>query len=556
MDKPALVSSIIIFYNGEKFLEEAIDSIFKQTRPDWELLLVDDGSTDGSTAIAQRIAETYPTRVKYLEHPGHTNRGMSASRNLGIRHARGNYVAFLDADDVWLPQKLEHQIPLLEAHPEAAMLYGRTELWWSWSGKPSDIHRDRLTKPPPVPPNSLVRPPHLLASFLENEFIYPCTCSILIRREVFEKIGQFEESFRSAYEDMVFHSKVFLNAPVLVVSGCWDKYRQHPNKSWAVAERNGQYNRSWPNVTRRAYLDWLVAYIQKNQLDSPELRRALQSVLWAYQHPVSSALKKARHATTRAIKGVARKALPAPLHDHVRQHLKGPKMHPPIGRVRFGHLRRLTPISQQFGFDRGVPVDRYYIERFLASHSSRIAGRVLEIADPTYTRRFGGTRVTQADVLHLVGGNREATIVGDLACANHIPSEAFDCIILTQTLHLIFDVRAAVRTLHRILKPGGALLATFPGISQLSHHDVEDRELWYWSFTTKSARRLFDEFFVDPAALIQSHGNVLAATAFLHGLAKEELTEEELNCHDPDFEVLITVLAQRGPLSDETPQGR
>ena len=142
MNSKPLVSSIVIFLNAEKFIEEAIESIFAQTYNNWELLLVDDGSTDDSTQIALRYAERYPTRVRYLEHPGHQNCGMGASRNLGVRHAKGEYIALLDSDDVWLPHKLQQQVAILDSHTEAGMVYGLSQYWHSWTGKPEDAHRD------------------------------------------------------------------------------------------------------------------------------------------------------------------------------------------------------------------------------------------------------------------------------------------------------------------------------------------------------------------------------------------------------------------------------
>jgi glycosyltransferase involved in cell wall biosynthesis/SAM-dependent methyltransferase len=211
--------------------------------------------------------------------------------------------------------------------------------------------------------------------------------------------------------------------------------------------------------------------------------------------------------------------------------------------VRFGSLRQVTPISRNWGFDRGLPVDRYYIENFLARHSGDIRGRVLEIEDDSYTRKFGGDRVTTSDVLHVVEGNPRATIVGDLTVADHIPSDTFDCIVLTQTLHIIYDTRAALRTLHRILKFGGVLLATFPGISRISHDEWKGS--WFWGFTTASSRRLFEEVFSPPNVEVEAHGNVLAAISFLHGVAVEELSKEELDYPDPDYEVLITVRAAK-----------
>lgn len=212
------------------------------------------------------------------------------------------------------------------------------------------------------------------------------------------------------------------------------------------------------------------------------------------------------------------------------------------GYVRFGSLKRLEPISKTFGFDRGLCIDRYYIEKFLSGHKSDIHGNVLEIADDIYTCKFGGDRVTRGDVLHFIEWNPKATIVADLSRADAIPSETFDCIILTQTLQFIYDVGGAVRTLYRILKPGGVLLATFPGISQISRYDM-DRWGEFWRFTTLSAKKLFQEVFLSENVDVHSYGNVLTAIAFLHGLASEELTRKELDYHDKDYEMLITVRA-------------
>jgi SAM-dependent methyltransferase len=211
-----------------------------------------------------------------------------------------------------------------------------------------------------------------------------------------------------------------------------------------------------------------------------------------------------------------------------------------VGWVRFGSLRRVNPVDRDFGAQWGQIIDRYYIEKFLEQHASDIQGRVLEVADNGYTRRFGGKGVTRSDVLHYVQGNANATIVADLTDGREIPSDTFDCIILTQTLQFIFDLNAAVRTLHRILRPGGALLVTSHGISQISPHDMEH---WgeYWRFTSLSARRIFTEVFPPECVQVQAYGNVLVAMAFLHGLTAQELRREELEYHDRAYEVIVAV---------------
>jgi SAM-dependent methyltransferase len=191
--------------------------------------------------------------------------------------------------------------------------------------------------------------------------------------------------------------------------------------------------------------------------------------------------------------------------------------------------------------DRGKPIDRYYIEQFLAANSQSIRGRVLEIGDATYTRQFGSD-VRQSDVLHAVAGNRQATIVGNLETGEGIPSNAFDCIILTQTLPFIFDVRSAISNCHRALRPGGTVLATVPGISQISRYDM-DRWGDFWRFTDLSARRLFEQSFEQVE--VHSFGNVAVATAFLQGLALHEVPADELDQHDADYPVIITIAARR-----------
>jgi len=216
---------------------------------------------------------------------------------------------------------------------------------------------------------------------------------------------------------------------------------------------------------------------------------------------------------------------------------------PPVGSVRFGSFRRSTPFSREWAFDRGRPVDRYYIEKFLSEHASDIRGHVLEIGDNRYTTMFGGDQIVHSDVLDIVESNPNATIVADLTCADRIPSESFDCVICTQTLPFIFDTRAAIRVLYRILKPGGVLLVSVPGVGHpISRFDMK-RSGDYWRFTSLSARLLFEEVFQAPNVKVQTYGNVLAATAFLNGLAVEDLSRQELDHYDPDYEVSIVLSA-------------
>ena len=249
-DAPA-VSVITIFLDEERFIGEAIESVLAQTWRDWELLLLDDGSTDGSTAIARDHAARHPGRIRYLDHPGHANRGMSATRNLGLAHARGRYLAFLDADDVWLPDKLAVQVPQLERAPEVGMHYCTTEYWRSWTGRPED--RDTLYQPT----GEAVEfdPPELLTRFLAGRVLMPCIGSVMARRDVVAAVGGWEESFRGLYEDQVFFARLCLNTRIRITPECHDRYRQHPDSCCAVGVRTGE-----EAVARRAFLAWVEAY--------------------------------------------------------------------------------------------------------------------------------------------------------------------------------------------------------------------------------------------------------------------------------------------------------
>lgn len=211
-------------------------------------------------------------------------------------------------------------------------------------------------------------------------------------------------------------------------------------------------------------------------------------------------------------------------------------------RVAPDSLSRLTPVSRLHGLDRGFPIDRYYIEKFLLASASDIRGRTLEMGDARYTRKFGGGRVTRSDVLHLIPGNPEATFVGDLSSEGTLPSDSFDCMIVINTFLLIYDLRAAIRNCYSALRSGGVLLGHFPGICPRIPYDPS----WagdYWRFTSTAARRLCEEFFPAKNIEIETYGNVRAATAFLYGLASDELTEEELDYHDRDYEMLVAVRA-------------
>ena len=270
------ISCIIIFLNGEKYIAQAIESVLSQTCEDWELILVDDGTTDGATEIARRYAKENPGRIFYTEHPGHRNRGMSASRNAGVAMARGEYVAFLDADDIWLPDRLLRHLEVLEVHPEASMSISPTALWSSWN-KPKwpslrPWRRLDLRYEPGVPYGMVLEPPILMIHYLNAHGAgLPGICSLLIRREALLEIGGFENEFRRLYEDQVMLFKMFLEHRVIAIDEVLDFYRQHSESACQVdGLATGDAK------ARPVFLKWLEGYLKAKNVTDPRVWESLR----------------------------------------------------------------------------------------------------------------------------------------------------------------------------------------------------------------------------------------------------------------------------------------
>ncbi len=246
--RPA-VTAIIVVRDGEPYLAEAIDSILSQTLVDWELLVVDDGSIDGTPDIVRSYAERTGSRIRLLAHPGRANLGIAASRNLGIASARGRYVAFLDADDIWMPEKLAEQVAILDADPELGLVYGRTLIWSSWAGPEGG---EDFYYPLGVGPNQRHDPPVLFELLLRNEAQTPTTCNAMMRRDLFAALGAFEPRFRGMFEDITFFGKALATTPAHVSDRTWAKYRQHPSSCSARSAAEGR-----DAAAHFAVLSWL-----------------------------------------------------------------------------------------------------------------------------------------------------------------------------------------------------------------------------------------------------------------------------------------------------------
>ena len=307
-----LVSVVVIFLNEERFLNEAIASVQNQTFDCWELLLVDDGSTDGSADIARSAVNEQPHRIRLLSHHDGGNHGMSAARNLALDAAKGRFVAFLDGDDVWLPGKLVHQVELARRHPSAAMVVAPLLRWHRWTGEPDaadledimGVGRRKFGRHPYA--GRLVKPPDLVRLMLDDDYFIPG--GALIRRDVLNAVGGYHNEFRSLYEDAVVMMRIASLYPVFVDDRIHYLYRMHPASSTTIESSSPTIDRK-----RKAYLDTTEDHLRNSDLMTPALERALAKA--------RRSTHKRRHRSTRLLgigRAIGRKVMPRSFRDALR----------------------------------------------------------------------------------------------------------------------------------------------------------------------------------------------------------------------------------------------
>ncbi|GAO45197.1 glycosyltransferase [Flavihumibacter petaseus] len=524
-----LVTVIITCYNQGRYLTTSIESVYSQSLKESEIILIDDGSTDNTRIVA----EMYPD-VRYVYQE---NQGLSAARNTGIDHAKGKYLVFLDADDWLLPQALAINLSLMRGDQRAAFVSGAYQLYYEDRDQYQNVNNEYG--------------PDAYLSLLRGNFI-GMHATVMYARWVFDSF-RYDTSLSNC-EDYDIYLNIARKFPVLRHQQVIAVYRYHL----------GNMSKDYPRMLRGA-----LHVMKKHEKDlrTEEERESYLAGIESWKHFYSKEILLRLQSV--------RKHLSAEAIDRDRETLKenSPELFAKLTRdersiekrarkgirmlvkrllpvVIVEKLKRkptrltdlgVVPLSTDFGYDRGGPVDRYYIEDFLQRHSGLIRGRVLEIGDNDYTLRFGGGKVDISDILHVDASNQDATFVGDLTDAPQVPGNAFDCIVLTQTLHLIYDYKKAVETCYRVLKPGGVLLVTVPGISHIGQDQWG--KYWQWSFTNNSLNRLLTDIFGEKQVKLETFGNVLVASAFLYGAGLPELTKEQMNYHDKHFQVIIAATA-------------
>ncbi|MGY1631541.1 glycosyltransferase [Geodermatophilus sp. SYSU D01186] len=529
MTEPVTVSVVVTTYQHAHFLGAALASVAAQTRSVDEVIVVDDGSTDDPASVVAQWAGTIFIRQD--------NQGLAAARNTGLHAARSAFVLFLDADDLLTPVAVAAGLECFARHSEAALVYG--------------AHRRVAVDAAPLGGRVYIPAGCNPRSTLLRGNSVAMHATALYRRDLLLAAGGFDETLPRC-EDYDVYLRL----------ACRHLIASHPVETALYRWHNANMSNHVPAMLMAALR--VHARHRPRPEESAELHRAwwegranwrawyARELLDRSRDPgVAAALTAARLAPAWFARALVRSTirrlvnrLPGWAHDALARRVPALRARP-RGRVRLGDLDRPEPISMDFGWDRGTPVDRFFIEGFLNTNREDVAGRVLEVGDDAYSRRFGGDRITSQDILHVHAGNPLATIVGNISDVGVLPSDTFDCIILTQTLHLVWDMHAAIRQLHAALRPGGVLLLTVPGISQIDRGEWGDQ--WYWSLTPAAVQRLVGDVFGSESVSVESHGNVYAATTFLQGLAVEEVDVRSLTPQDLAYPVVVTARAQKLP---------
>jgi peptidoglycan/xylan/chitin deacetylase (PgdA/CDA1 family)/glycosyltransferase involved in cell wall biosynthesis len=493
---PGTIAAIVVCRDLGRTLDAALDSIESQTRPPMEIVIVDDRSTDIYTRQVLARIERQGTRV--LQAGG---LGASGARNLGARLTSADYIVWLDADDTLEPGYFDAAGVRLDAQSDLDFVScamrafeGARYVW-----KPA--------------------PPTFVDAIATGGVPHAST---MMRRTLWEAVGGFDETLQS-FELLDFWASV-------LERGVRGVILDEPLLNYRVRAGSG-YRRS---IQPGTYLARLRHFYAKHRAAVEGHGIALINAKEAFlvsQREYKASLESKKASLTRELAG---------LRQNIDEAVAALESHG-VSRVNWGDLKRVQPLSQQWGRDRGTAIDRHYIEKFLDAHRADIHGRVLEVRDSIYTRRFGGDAVTTCDVIDRDGANGLATVIADLRRADAIGTGTYDCIILTQTLQLVDDIAAVLGECARILRPGGVLLATAPSVIRVD--DEAGLEGDFWRLTEASARQLFADVFPVDRFDVSAYGNVMACAAFLYGASVEEMAPADLDHADPTFPLVIAIRA-------------
>jgi hypothetical protein len=532
-----LVSVIISIYNGKRFLEESIESVLQQTFQDYELLLCDDGSTDGSTEIAKKYAKAYPEKIRYLNHPGHANLGQFSTRIFGAKHASAPIIAPLDHDDLWDHDYLERHLSIWKS-VESEGVYLSYGPYLHWFYENPDRSGD-FVQPMPQGSPTVYPPGELLELFLSNDYaVTPLPSCSFIRKEVFGQLGRFEEVVRESlgFEDQFLWWFVVAQWPVAVHNNVWVRWRQHQG-SYLASHGSGQKARNEHLKFLRSICDFLLEVVP----DHPLIKQGtLRTRIDDLSKPLS---------TGDRLREVIREIFPARIyakfrnlyHSARRLILHFPSL-PVVRMLRGLRMLRLHPLRD--GKQYGTPIVRYYWDRYLSIHQNDIRGRCLEIGSTNTIRKYGSKSLVQADAIDITKHSNEITVVADLSRADNVPSDTYDCFVNQFSTAFIYDIESALYHSVRILRPSGVLLVNFPC---LDYYFPKGLDMFtgppiymYWWYTPIMVENLLRRIgLTEKDFQLDIYGNLFSRIAYQINMPVEELTRKELDFRDTGHPLLI-----------------
>jgi peptidoglycan/xylan/chitin deacetylase (PgdA/CDA1 family)/SAM-dependent methyltransferase len=504
----ASISAIVVAVGPQRVVDRAIAAAARQACADLEVVVVHDGVDE--SRVRHDAESAGLTGCRYVAC-GHQEPGVL--RNAGVRASTAPYFAILDGSEEPRPEYLSHACRALEEAPHAG--FATTPVVDSIaSALIADVGSHTIDLP------TILGSPWSIA------------CAALIRRASLDRCGGFDESLPAFVEWDCFLTLAengehgLLQSPALLERYGADDVRMRQTL---------RVDRHLPAVRRilakhRASFDAHAASVLPD-------RDRIAKAIWIQEREL--AIRRDRLREDLSVASAELDRLRAALAAHSRSTLE------------WADLERTTPLSRNWGLDRGCPIDRHYIYGFMAKNSADVRGRVLEVLDADLTTQYGGDRVRRSDVLDIDPANSRATVIADLRAADNVPSNTYDCFILTQTLHLLDDPAAAIHHAYRILKPGGVLLATFPCASMVASEYGSRGD--HWRVTEAGARQLLARLFGEMNLEVESHGNVQALTAFLYGLAVEDIDRSVLAVDDPDYPLLVTVRAVKAATERSRP---
>lgn len=528
------VSVIITCYNHGQFLAQAIESVQQQTYQPIEIVVVDDGSTDNTREVAKQFAS-----VKYVFQ---NNAGLSAARNKGLKESTGKFLVFLDADDWLYPEGVAINLNYLKRNKHCVLVSGthdKVDNWGNVIGEEQKVveknHYCELLQGNYIGMHAAV----MYHRILFTEFQFDTTLKACEDYDLYLKIARkymicSHEHKIAAYR---IHNSNMSHDYLMMVTNVLSVLQRQKK---VVTKLEMPFYENGLRVWKDYYSEKLLQAFQARESQGDHWPRAIEIKFLFKSNPRRIAkymLKK----IVKTFKHRLKENLPDSALKLVHELGYYKNYSPAVGSIQKGDLERLTPFSNDFGFDRGGAIDRFYIEHFIEENKSLVKGAVLEIGDNEYTLKYGRSLVQKSDILHVDASNEKATFVGDITNVPQIPSGYFDCIIFTQTLHLIYDFKKALQTCYRILKPGGCLLLTVPGISQIDKGPWKN--YWLWSFTDNAMKKVMEETFNGSAVEVKAHGNVHVASSFLYGMGLPEISTKALRYNDPSYQVIVTVKA-------------